>query len=159
MTQPPIVPGPPPQPVYFPPAPKKGLSGGRIALIVAACAGIPLLLCVGAVVFINVIGNSPSTGASSGPRANAAIDDAKLTSCDTKYGIATAGVRVTNSTSRKARYTVTVRFTNGSGDKLGTGSTYLGEIDPGQSAVDEVSTFVASGETAGRCQVESVIRL
>jgi hypothetical protein len=162
VTQPPIVPGySEPQPPATPPAPPKaGLSGGRIAAIVAVCAGIPLLLCGGVLTAWTIIGgsDSPTVASTSGPHPDVALDDAKLTSCSTEFGIATSGVRVTNSTKSRKYYTVTVRFTNSDGDKIGTGSIYLGSIDPGQSAVDDVSTFVGKGQTAARCQVESVVR-
>jgi len=164
VTQPPpIVPGytEPQPPAYVPPAPKAGLSGGRVAFIIAVCVGIPLLLCGGVFTACTIIGrsDSPTVASTSGPRPDVALDDAKLTSCTTEFGIATSGVRVTNSTKSRKYYTVTVRFTNSAGDKIGTGSTYLGLIDPGQSAVDDVSTFVGKGQTAARCRVESVIRV
>ena len=36
---------------------------------------------------------------------------------------------------------------------------YLGSLEPGESAVDDVTGFVAAGQSAAKCQVESVIRV
>lgn len=158
MTQPPIIPGYQPQPAYIPPPPKKGLGGGKIALIVAACAGVPILLCVGFFVVAHIVaGNSPDTSPSRTPAPGSPILDAKILGCSGQDNL-TARVRVTNSGTKRHYYTVTVVFLDSKDQRVDSDSIYLGAVEPNFSAEGDATGFAPRGLAANRCAITNVVR-
>ena len=86
------------------------------------------------------------------------VDDVELTSCEIgDYGMATAKLSVINHSSKRSSYTVEITFERGT-VKVGDGSAFLSNVEPGQTAEDEAIGSI-SGDSAGvTCRVVNVER-
>jgi len=150
MTQPPILPGPPP-PTYAPAPPpkKKGLSTGWIITIILV--PLALLALCGAGILL-------ATGAFISDQKQAK-GDVSITDCGQDSFAMLAVVRVVNSTDHSVSYSVTVAFESSDGTQLDTGSAYISSVAPGQAATDEVRGFAAGDASPARCVVKDVTRV
>jgi hypothetical protein len=94
-----------------------------------------------------------SDNGSNPPQADVAIE-----SCATDVaGDPTAGLRITNHSSGRSDYMVSVNFLDASGTKIAEGTAISNNIDPGQAAVESATGFTqASG--AVTCKVTNVDR-
>ena len=86
------------------------------------------------------------------------VDDVELVSCAVgDFGVATAKLTVINHSSKRSSYTVEITFERGT-VKVGDGSAFLTNVEPGQTAEDEAIGSV-SGDAAGvTCRVVNVER-
>jgi Protein of unknown function (DUF2510) len=78
--------------------------------------------------------------------------------CDAQYGLATAGVMITNSSSKPSNYSIEVSFFDQSGVKIGDGVAYVQNVAPGTSAKDEAVGTIAEGSTLSKCKIANVDR-
>jgi len=84
--------------------------------------------------------------------------DAALTSCTTDAaGDPTAAFTITNHSSGRSDYVISVNFLDASGTKVAEGSAISNNIDPGQSALETAVGF-ASTQGATTCKVTNVDR-
>lgn len=90
--------------------------------------------------------------------ANPPQADVAVESCATDaIGDPTAGLRITNHSSGRSDYIVSVNFLDGSGTKIAEGTAISNNIDPGQAAVESATGFTQAGG-AVTCKVTNVNR-
>ena len=88
-----------------------------------------------------------------------ALNEVEITGCEASAtGTMAATVRVKNDSDERSDYVISVAFTSKGGDEqLATGSTSVSGLDSGQSANEEVDSFVQETESFD-CEVSDVFR-
>lgn len=121
---------------------------------------------------LNASDNSPETseaaaaapttpGVRQGLGTKDASADVELISCARdQYLGRKANIKVTNHSSKPSNYIIEVVFESADGkEQLGTGSTFVNGLEPGQSKQDDVIAFDSTdSSTPGKCRVSSVQR-
>ena len=84
--------------------------------------------------------------------------DAELTACGTAehLGYPRATVRVTNHSTKRSNYMVSVKFVDSTNTIVGTGMALMSDVDPGQAATDTAAAVGAKGQAT--CQITGVER-
>lgn len=84
--------------------------------------------------------------------------DVTLTSCTVdSSGYPTAALKITNHSSGRSSYTISVNFVDDSNTKVAEGASFSSNVDPGQSALETAGgTAVVQG--AVTCKVTNVDR-
>lgn len=159
---PPAYPPPPPgygvpyagQPLPAQP-PKKGMPTWAIVLLVLG--GLMVVACVGGVALMGLGAKSISDG------NTAAKKDVSIGSCSAAGGQfdfvgPKATVDVTNHGSREASYSISVEFVSSDGGtQLGTGTAFVNNLGPGQTAHADASSFKGrSGASTFECRITKV---
>lgn len=94
-----------------------------------------------------------SNNGSNPPQADVAV-----TSCTAdQFGYPKAGLRITNHSSGRSDYIISVNFLDGSGTKVAEGAALSSNIDPGQSAIESAGGLT-SVKGALTCKVTNVNR-
>lgn len=84
--------------------------------------------------------------------------DVAMSKCTNgEYGLADVEVTITNHSSKRSNYTVSLNLLDSSGVKVGEGTAISNNIEAGQSAVESVLAS-SSGKTFATCQVTEVNR-
>jgi hypothetical protein len=153
----PVPPGP--QPSYgsypvAPPRPRSGVHGCLIALLVVVALG--LLAVVGGCVALAVAVENHDEGETDASEradvgdATCRVDDASLLVAD---------VPVTNRSSKRSNYIVTLTFESPNGSQLATGLAFVNALEPGQSATATANALrQAPADGAFSCRVIDVER-
>jgi hypothetical protein len=90
--------------------------------------------------------------------ANPPQADVTLTSCSIgEYGLPSVKILITNRSSGRSNYIVSVNLLDAAGTKIGEGFASSNNVEAGQSAVDDVAAMVSAG-TLARCVVTEVNR-
>jgi hypothetical protein len=93
-----------------------------------------------------------SNNGSNPPQADVAI-----TSCTTALIGPEAALRITNHSSGRSNYMISVNFLDAAGTKIAEGAAISNNIDPGQSAVEKATGFTEA-KGALTCKVVNVNR-
>jgi hypothetical protein len=86
------------------------------------------------------------------------IKDVTVTSCKAEFGLATVGLKATNSSSKRSDYSVTVNLFAADGTQIGTADGFLEKVDPAKSALHDAVGTVADGSTLDHCSIVKVNR-
>lgn len=131
-----------------------GVSGFRLALVVGV-----LLACVACSgeTASSSRGGGGDADSSSSNTGNPPQNDVEVTTCEPgEFGLAKVRVRITNHSSKRSNYMLSVNLEDDAGTKVGEAFGASNNIEPGQSA-DEELPATASG-TFTRCVVKNVER-
>lgn len=135
-----------------------------LAVLLAVMVGCTAIVAVGFSGTDDPRNGDNGDSATSSPNPDRAtgsgVRDVTVTSCGTDDVLRTpqARVRITNSTSKKSNYIVTVAFVAGTGEQIDTGSVIVNDVLPAQSAT---RTATAAETAPGRftCKVSDATRL
>jgi hypothetical protein len=122
-------------------------------------------------VIIVAAGSSASSGGGTSTKTNGGVSslsgngknppqaDVTLDKCGAAQYIdyPQATVRITNHSSERSNYMVSVNFLDASGTVIGSGTALASNVEPGQSAVDTAGGIGAHGAPA-QCKVVNVDR-
>lgn len=121
-----------------------------------------MLGCVGCAILLAVIVVLAVANGADGPTTNSrlrAANDVAITACKSGGSLVgpQADVKVTNSGSRAATYTVTVVFESGA-TRWGSGVAIFNDLGPGQTQTERASAFGAAAASDFTCRVSDVSR-
>jgi Domain of unknown function (DUF4190) len=115
----------------------------------------------------NVVSATPTTGVATLSRntAHPPQRDVDLSACDLSSDVlgvqreATAHLIVTNHSSRQSTYIITVTFQDKTGVQIASGSAFVQNVDPGQTAKYDAHGYLTEPAPASlRCSVKDVER-
>jgi hypothetical protein len=84
--------------------------------------------------------------------------DVAMSKCSNgEYGLADVEVTITNHSSERSNYMVSVNLVDASGVKVGEGSAFSNNVEPGQVAIEKALAS-ASGKPFATCKITDVNR-
>lgn len=127
---------------------------------------------VGVIVIAAVAGGSSSSKGSTSTKSNGGVStvsgngthppqaDVAIESCATDAaGFMTAGLRITNHSTGRSNYMISVNFLDGAGTKVAEGTAFSNNIDAGQAAIDSANSLTEpKGSGSFSCKVTDVNR-
>lgn len=151
----PSAPPPPPGEAVAAPPTKKGMPGCLKWVLIAF--GVALVLGVGCTALIGGAANEASKDIEE--QKEDALDDAELVACETdEAGFMAATVRITNDSSERSNYDVTVSYTSPDGsEQYATGDAYAQALEPGQSRTEDAQSL-EEPPGAFECEIKDVFR-
>ena len=141
------------------PAPAKSRNGCLTAFLVVLALGV-LAAVGGCVAFVALADDvAEDVGDDLAEGSADEQDDVGEPTCGTDdVGDLEAVVDVTNDSSKRSNYMITVAFSGDGGDQLGTGTGGATALEPGQSTQATITSVIDAPTGAVTCKVTSVQR-